>query len=311
MLYHIGFGQHYFKFLNLSAGIHLFFCISAFLVMYSTKNKTAGVFLKRRLIRIVPLYFILTVATFIASKFIGSFAQGDIGIPELIKSLLFLPYSRSSLSGYTVVRPIVGPAWTLYYDFWFAVIFCIAMKCKHKYRGIISAAACIAVSAISLILPSGIAVTGFLRTGFFLDFAVGIGAYYVWSLLLQKKEKLPSPLFCIIAIAATALLYLGPRNLFLLEGAVFLILLSTLLCTNEKPVLKPFNLFAKVSYSFYLIHYYVIIILGKLFDFSVFSAATLLGTAVTFILTLIAAYCSYLLVEKKLCNLLLSLTKAK
>ena len=40
MLYHIGFGHYYLTQINFASGVHLFFCISAFLIMYTSERKT-------------------------------------------------------------------------------------------------------------------------------------------------------------------------------------------------------------------------------------------------------------------------------
>jgi exopolysaccharide production protein ExoZ len=185
MLYHIGFGQNYLKSINLSAGIHIFFCISAFLVMYSTQKKTAGIFIIGRLTRIIPLYLIITVATFAAAKILPSFWSDDITLKELIYSVFLIPHAREGLTGDNIIRPILGPGWTLYYVIWFALLFTAAMKLKHKARGWISATACIIAYIAALIIPGNFAVLRLLRTGFILDFAAGIAIFELWKKYLN------------------------------------------------------------------------------------------------------------------------------
>jgi len=309
MLYHIGYGLYYFKFLNLSAGVHIFFCISAFLVMYSTQNKTAKKFLIGRIIRIIPLYVLLTVATFAGAKFIANLGQGDMTIGELICSLFLIPYAREGLTGENVIRPIVGPAWTLYYEIWFAVIVSVAMKIKHKARGIISAAVCVTLYVAALIIPGNLPVLRLLRTGFMLDFAAGITVFWIWKHCSAYFSRIPRFIWgSLIAILCT-FFYLGPRNIFLLCATAAIILLCSISALDGKGIIRPVSFFADISYSFYLLHYYIIIIVGIFFDLSTFSLKTIIGTFIVFAVTFICAIFSHLLIEKKLGSSLIKLIK--
>lgn len=304
MLYHIGFGHYYFTQINLSSSVYLFFCISAFLIMYTTEKKNAADFLKRRLIRIVPLYIILTVMTFVASKFVAGFGQDNIGLPELVKSLLFIPYSRSGFKSDVAVRPIVGPAWTLYFDIWFAFIFAVSMKIKHKYRGLTASVICIAFTILGYMLPEESPLGVLLRTGFMLSFVAGIGVFYIWKMLLNYKNTSFSTVWGMIAALFLAFFYVAPEKMLLKILLSVAILMCTLMFTHQKSVPKIFTNFSKISYSFYLAHYFVILIVGKVIDFSQLNIKTMIGIVVVFIVTLMVSFCSYIVVEKKLFNIL-------
>lgn len=300
MLYHIGYGHYYFTQLNLSAGVHLFFCISAFLVMYTTETKTPFLFLKRRLIRIVPLYLLLTIFTFIASKFISGFGQDNVNLTALIKSILFIPYSRSGLKSDLAVRPIVGPAWTLYFDVWFAFIFCVSMKIKHKHRGTIAAFVCIALCVLGELLPEELPLSILLRTRFLLSFVAGIIVFHVWNALLKNKTSAFPIFWGIWAILLLLFFYLVAKNTFIQVVVSSFILICVLISTYQKPVPKIFTYFSKLSFSFYLLHYYVILIVGKVIDFTKLNVYTVLGTLIVLVVTLIISFFSYIIIEKKL-----------
>jgi len=316
MLYHVGYGEYYLRNVNFSAGIHLFFCISAFLIMLTTEKRTAGVFLKRRLVRILPLYIILTVLTFIAATFIDSFGQGEMGFGELIKSVFLIPFSRSGLRGESVIRPIVGPAWTLYYEIWFALVFFIAMICSRKYRGLIASAFCAILYAAGHALPDDLAISHILKLEFWFDFIAGIAIFHIWKLLSPKAPFRFPALWGAAAIGLTAFFYVapgtnGPAKRFLLVFLAFMILLCTLISTARIHVPKAISFFAGISFSFYLLHYYVIIVLGKIFNFSVLSPMTAVGTLAVFAVSTVAAYISYLIIEIKLTGKLNQILKAK
>ena len=62
VLSHVGF-------INFGAfGVDLFFCISGFIMMYITQKSTDNFFYKR-VIRIIPLYWAMTISTFILVSF--------------------------------------------------------------------------------------------------------------------------------------------------------------------------------------------------------------------------------------------------
>ena len=85
-LYHIGtFNDHI---ATLQAGVSLFFCISAFLMMYTTQKGASSHYILKRLIRIVPLYWIMTAFTFAAMQVDPSISTGG-GTNEYSKSLLY------------------------------------------------------------------------------------------------------------------------------------------------------------------------------------------------------------------------------
>ena len=63
MLSHVGYGFYYAKSFNSAIGVNLFFCISAFLMMYNTENAQPKNMFIRRMIRLLPLYWLLTILT--------------------------------------------------------------------------------------------------------------------------------------------------------------------------------------------------------------------------------------------------------
>lgn len=180
-LYHIGtFNDHI---ATLQAGVSLFFCISAFLMMYTTQKGISSHYILKRLIRIVPLYWIMTAFTFAAMQVVPSISTG--GTPEFIKSLFFIPYVRHALKSADVVRPMVGPAWTLFYDVYFTFVFGLCMKISHKFRGILAAVACTMLLMIQYRFSPEHPFLFILAQPWWISFVVGIGVFYalrsVWN----------------------------------------------------------------------------------------------------------------------------------
>ncbi|MCW3849537.1 acyltransferase [Sphingomonas sp. LB-2] len=106
-------------------GVAVFFIISGFIMYYTCRDSwagnpaSAGRFLKRRLHRIVPLYWLLTGAT-LALLLAG---KGSAPLREILLSLGFIPYDFDGLK----FRPILGVGWTLDYEMFFYLLFAFAL----------------------------------------------------------------------------------------------------------------------------------------------------------------------------------------
>lgn len=113
-------------FLPWSAGVDIFFVISGFVIVHASDSlfgagaSSLGVFLRRRLTRIVPLYWIMT-ALFLAVLLVSRKAiHGDIGGPAYIgASFLFIPWPRPD----GLMQPAFGLGWTLNYEMFFYAVF--------------------------------------------------------------------------------------------------------------------------------------------------------------------------------------------
>ncbi len=134
-----------FGFADWSFGIHIFFLVSGFIMINSaTGFGEPGAwrqFLKRRLIRIVPLYWLVTavcVAIVLAAPDTMSIATDKLAY--ILKSFLFVPVLRAEGD----LRPLVGQGWTLDYEMFFYALFALAMLLPRRK----------AVLALSLAFPA-------------------------------------------------------------------------------------------------------------------------------------------------------------
>ena len=119
---------------NVTFFLRWFFTISGFIVMLSTrKEERKHGFFCRRLIRLVPLYWLLTVVVFVAAQIMPSLIGYTPNISQLFKSMCFIPFSRETLKTGVTLRPIVGLGHTLQMEIFFSLIFTLAMKISHKH----------------------------------------------------------------------------------------------------------------------------------------------------------------------------------
>lgn len=120
-----------------AAGVDLFFVISGFIMVYTTRNDSgssvaAARFFIRRLIRIVPLYWLATFAFIGYVIAIGhALAQDGISFETLIPSLLFFFRQHLHPNGVTTA-PILGQGWSLNYEMAFYVTFAALMVLPRR-----------------------------------------------------------------------------------------------------------------------------------------------------------------------------------
>ncbi|MFD1192925.1 acyltransferase family protein [Phenylobacterium conjunctum] len=116
-------------------GVDLFFVISGFVMMYSTgfKSPSARSFIFRRLERIVPLYWIMTLLT--ASLLLITpqlFRNSAFSISSLISSLIFFPQRNPGMT--QSISPMLKLGWTLNYEMFFYVAFALFLAFRPVIR---------------------------------------------------------------------------------------------------------------------------------------------------------------------------------
>src|SRR5579863_980395 len=104
-------------------GVDIFFVISGFIMWQTTAAVEIGPveFWRRRIIRIVPLYWIFLTVLLIAASLLPSVLYTTVINPEsTIKSFLFVPYYHESQK---IIAPILIPGWSLNYEMFFYFLF--------------------------------------------------------------------------------------------------------------------------------------------------------------------------------------------
>ena len=189
------------RFLNFGAfGVDIFFCISGFMIMFTTEKSTKY-FFRKRLIRILPLYYLMTFGTYAMLLFFPSmFQQTRHNLSYLVKSLLFIPFDI----GGGIIQPLVRIGWTINCEMLFYLLFFIAFHISMKYRGLIcSAFLAVLVGAVQICAPAisswqspigGILspVLMFYGDPVMLEFIFGILAYYLLRFLYTRHLKHPA-----------------------------------------------------------------------------------------------------------------------
>ena len=117
-----------------SAGVDLFFVISGFIMLETTREgQTSPMsFLRKRLIRIAPLYWALVIVQAIRA-YKGDPSQVDL--EWLAQSLLFLPHVEGNMQHAAFPSsyfPILFVGWTLIFEMFFYAIFAVALTLRRS-----------------------------------------------------------------------------------------------------------------------------------------------------------------------------------
>jgi len=119
--------------LNLASGVDIFFVISGFIMLISNRNSTPVSFAIRRVIRIVPLYWFLTVALALLALWQpAQFRTTVVSGAAVLKSLLFVPYLNPGHPG--EVFPLLVPGWSLNLEMFFYLVFAVVLLAAGRWR---------------------------------------------------------------------------------------------------------------------------------------------------------------------------------
>ena len=197
---------------SLGAGVHIFFVISGFIMLVTTERIGPADFIARRLIRIVPLYWLLTAALLGFSS-LHYFQHTPVTAELVWKSLLFVPYLAASGR----VEPLLNPGWTLNVEMVFYGVFALALLISRRYRMILVSFVFIAAVLAGLADPDRASSPFFflMSRAWMLEFCTGmlIGYFY-----LQRKPHLSKWTIGVLVVGG------------------FGLLLSSLLVSTEDPI---------------------------------------------------------------------------
>jgi exopolysaccharide production protein ExoZ len=243
-------------------GVETFFVISGFIMCYISQSDPR-LFFWKRVLRIVPLYWLCT-AFLLALSFqvvLRPWTWPPDFIPHILKSLFFLPSERF---------PILGVGWTLNYEMYFYLLFALALWIHRRMAPLIAAAL---VTGILALAPLG--CDHFLCTyyseGYIKFFVFGIALFYFWSAVAPMLPRLAT---AVIGAAVIALLYateLAPSVFGPLPASAAVIMPVTVVAaalamsasgTDVKS--RPLLLVGDASYAIYLTHTIAMIALPSL-----------------------------------------------
>lgn len=229
-----------------SRGVQMFFIISGYLIansFYSYGHQDTKLFISKKLIKLMPLYYIVMIYYFIVHTFLLRDIPADPHGFGWIRYIL--PLNGILPPADTYFWDNLGITWTIPCFFAAYITLPIILKSIRTYK---SAAVLLVVSFLLRYVPS-IAGGWFQILESFCYFCEGIFLYFT------NKEKKEIPVYVILFCLILAYLAIAKINLNLYSFIFMIMILATENMEIQSNWLKKWlSISDKYSYTMYLVH---------------------------------------------------------
>lgn len=245
-------------------GVDLFFVISGFVMVYVTKNRETSpiTFFLDRIIRIAPLYWVMTLFVFVIAWAMPSLVQSSTAdILDLIKSIFFIPFEKSN----GLIAPTLFVGWTLNYEMFFYALFSLGLAFpKHRIGLAVTAFAIVALVAVGLVFESENVFFRFYTNPIMLEFVFGMALALLADSFPQRAGFASKIIVAVVAVAALAAVVLLPmfssQSNVLTAGAPAVIVVICAVALERwgwRIESKAWLAVGAASYALYLTHPFV------------------------------------------------------
>lgn len=270
----------------LGAGVDVFFVISGFIMVHISRDRppTAAQFLRSRIIRIVPSYWLVSFAFVTAAFAMGNWQADAAGWAQLARSLFFVPGGEAPF-----FFPLLYVGWTLNMEVYFYLTYAVALMFGLRQKGRIALVVVLLsmpVAANAVLAASG-SLLLFYGNLIVYEFVAGMVLGAAWPLLGRIPLGLGWSALCGSVVLLLLHEWIGGsvgRILGLGLPAV-LIVGGALVAERHGATLKSRSvaLLGSASYVLYLSHPMVISLFNNasrhipLLQGGIYAAVTLLG----------------------------------
>ena len=293
-----------------SAGVDLFFIISGFIMVYTTHKKpiTGAEFLRHRIVRIFPLYWICVAFAYAlqVSPWVQNGADILANPGAYLKSLILYPSTFDwGIGLFMRTRPL-GQGWTLVFEMVFYVVFAVCLYMTKARRTVAVAVCILGLYGLGQLLPAGNAWTLVLGDGIILEFILGLclaHLYIAQNFSLSRSGGRVALLVGVAGLLGFALFPIYAQSwprLFTL-GFPCLLIASAFLLEKSQIRNWPQALLklGDASYSIYLIHASIFMMLQIGYDRIAILRSLHWGIYTVLLISsaLIGGFCLYYLAE--------------
>ncbi|MBB3592913.1 exopolysaccharide production protein ExoZ [Rhizobium sp. BK529] len=252
------------SFLYGETGVDIFFVLSGFVMWLTTSGRetTPIDFARKRIRRIVPLYWLATLFSAVVALVAPSVLKSTIfDLPHLLASMLFLPWVNPADP--TTITPVVVPGWTLNYEMFFYFVFAMLLPMREDYRLPALFGTFAAILIVCHLLPETTATT-FYGEPIILEFAAGtfLGWLYLQKLLLPQRWA------WLLLLVGFAFLFINeslvpPENRYYGWGipAIFIVYSAISIDFSRLPFVGGLNYLGDASYEIYITHAFTLALL--------------------------------------------------
>jgi exopolysaccharide production protein ExoZ len=257
-----------------NAGVDVFFLISGFIMwmVTCTRETSFKAFMVARLVRIVPAYWIVTLALVTAGLMAPDvFHQFRTSFGHILLSLLFVPHLNPAGEAY----PVLIPGWTLTFEMFFYVAFGLCLWLAARARLWAVTGLLLALVATGVAVQFGSVALRVYTNPLLLEFLAGLwlGAAWTRRALPGRAWGLGLILLGVLAYVAVVAIPLrappGAGNFWrvMLWGGPGVLIVGGALAVEAHggvPRIRSLLLVGNASYAIYLLHGALITLCFKL-----------------------------------------------
>jgi exopolysaccharide production protein ExoZ len=249
-----------------NAGVDIFFVISGFVMGISSvpllsHPRGPQEFMLRRLMRIVPLYWVATTLKLVAVFAIPALTIHSVFDPtHTLASYFFLPH----LNAEHEYKPLVGVGWTLTYEMFFYLLFAFAMTLRRNPLAIVLPVL-VGLAALSLFKPDNGPAWQFYLDPILLEFGFGLLAAKLIGrgLTIAPKLGLPIVLIAFACFFTPSVYFASQRAIgWGIPAFVIVLCVAGMEPYLSKVVPKVVSFLGDSSYALYLFHSFYVPMVG-------------------------------------------------
>lgn len=239
-----------------AAGVDLFFVISGFImwVISTNRPRSPKEFILRRVARVVPLYWFVTLI--FALLVVLGLSSREMDFMHVLKSLLFIPHY--SPSNPDEIWPLLIPGWTLNYEMFFYGLFALCLFVPTQHRLIAILLSLLSLAAIGIVFNFENAILSTFTNPLLIEFVMGILIAVLWLKGHTPKGKTAIGIFLLGGLVLLSSLFINDEEetwRVLYWGIpCALIVLASLNFKLSGQLDKSMLLIGDASYSIYLSH---------------------------------------------------------
>lgn len=286
-----------------TSGVDLFFVISGFIMVVTTRSGKVSPFdfWRRRIVRVVPLYWVLTLSMVaVAFAMPSLFRTLQVTPITLLQSLFFVPHFSRSFAGQ--VWPLLVPGWTLNFEMFFYAVFGAALFLPGRARLPALTAGLLALFLIGAIFgPFASAPAQTYTHPMLLEFVAGAWIATLW---LYGRLRLSAAASIAMVVLGGALLVMRDQQplgyVNQIVGAALMVA-GTVNPRFDRWKFKFWQAVGDSSYSLYLTHLFTLGVLRSVWT-RLIPAPPDAGTTAVFMVVALgvcawAGWCTYRVIE--------------
>jgi exopolysaccharide production protein ExoZ len=250
-------------------GVDIFFVISGYIMARICSTNTRF-FMRRRLIRILPLYWGMTILLFVFALVFPQLLYTTYPhVSDLTRSLLFIPYYRAD----GLIRPLLFVGWSLNYEMLFYALIWLGLLCFPKRPLAFAAGLLIALNLFCRHMPGLGAIAECYGDNVVFEFLFGILAYRLAMAVADERAyrfRFGAVSGLIFSIAGIVLLQGVAHRTLPLEWllmqlfAMLMVLCASLLSQGGWDIRwRTLIIVGDASYVLYLVHPYILTLYNR------------------------------------------------